>query len=70
MKGKVIWFDTIKGYGFISWEENGVPQKDMFVHFSDINQDGFKNLKKDQEVSFNIGKNRNDEPKAIDIVIL
>ena len=69
-KGKVVWFNTIKGYGFIQWEKNGQSQQDMFVHFSDISQEGFKNLLKDQEVNFCLGKNRNDKPKAVNVSII
>lgn len=48
MKGTVKWFDVRKGYGFIS-DEYGV---DCFVHFSNINMEGFKRLKAGQTVSF------------------
>ena len=47
-KGTVKWFDVRKGYGFIS-DEDGV---DCFVHFSNINMEGFKRLKAGQTVSF------------------
>ena len=48
MKGTVKWFDVRKGYGFIS-DEDGV---DCFVHFSNINMEGFKRLNAGQTVSF------------------
>lgn len=48
MNGTVKWFDVRKGYGFIS-DEDGV---DCFVHFSNINMEGFKRLKAGQTVSF------------------
>jgi len=48
--GKVKWFSDKKGYGFIS-RSNG---DDLFVHFSDIQSEGFKTLKADAEVSFEV----------------
>ncbi len=48
--GTVKWFDTKKGYGFIEREEGD----DVFVHFSAIQQEGFKNLEEGQEVEFEI----------------
>lgn len=66
--GEVIWFS--KGIGFIKWDLNNVPQKDMFVHYSDINCEGFKNLYKNQKVSFKIGKNNSGQPKAIEVTVL
>lgn len=59
--GKVVWFDSKKGFGFISREN----QPDIFVHFSDIAMDGYKNLLKDQIVQFQIGENYFGKPKAI-----
>ena len=49
-KGKVKWFDNKKGYGFIT-PENG---KDVFVHHSVIQGDGYKTLEEGQEVEFDI----------------
>jgi len=51
-KGTVKWFNSEKGYGFIS-RENG---DDVFVHFSAITMDGFKTLEEGQEVQFEIVK--------------
>lgn len=68
--GVVIWFDPRKGFGFISWEKDGVKQKDLFAHWSDIAMEGFKTLYKDQKVSFGLGVNRNGDPKAVEIMIL
>ncbi len=50
MNGKVKWFDSGKGYGFIVSEEG----KDVFVHFSQIIQDGYKTLEEGQEVTFDV----------------
>ena len=48
--GKVKWFNEQKGFGFISRDDGD----DLFVHFSEIQNDGFKTLSEDQEVSFEI----------------
>lgn len=68
--GEVIWFDPKRGFGFIEWEQNGNKQKDLFVHFSDIECEGFKTLYKGQKVTFGLGTNKHGDPKAIEVVIL
>lgn len=68
--GEVIWFDPKKGYGFISWDKEGVKQKDLFVHFSDIVCEGFKTLQKTQKVSFGLGVNRHGDPKATEVTVV
>ena len=50
MHGKVKWFSAEKGYGFIEREDGG----DVFVHFSAIQEDGYKSLSEGQEVEFDI----------------
>ena len=47
--GTVKWFDSQKGFGFITNEQSG---KDIFVHFSGIASNGFKTLEEGQQVSF------------------
>lgn len=49
-QGTVKWFNAKKGYGFISDEEG----KDVFVHFSALNMDGFKELKDGESVEFEV----------------
>ncbi|MBN2104447.1 cold-shock protein [bacterium] len=48
--GRVKWFNRTKGYGFIE-RENG---EDVFVHYSAIDEEGFKTLEEQQEVSFEV----------------
>ncbi len=48
--GKVKWFDSKKGFGFIE-QENG---EDVFVHFSNIAGNGFRNLEDGDEVEFEV----------------
>ena len=50
-KGKVKWFNESKGFGFITPSDGG---KDVFVHFSEIQADGFKVLTEGQSVTFNV----------------
>ncbi len=49
-KGTVKWFNNQKGYGFITAEDG----KDVFVHFSGLNMEGFKTLEEGAAVEFDI----------------
>jgi CspA family cold shock protein len=51
MQGKVKWFNSSKGYGFIQSDEVG---KDIFVHYSVIEGDGYKSLTEGETVEFDI----------------
>jgi CspA family cold shock protein len=68
--GTVVWFSPKKGFGFIEWEKDGVKQKDMFIHFSDVECEGFKTLYKGQKISFGLGVNKHGDPKATEVVVL
>lgn len=68
--GDVVWFQPRLGFGFITWEKDGVLQKDLFAHFSDVVCDGFKTLFKGQKVTFTIGVNLKGDPKATNIAVL
>ena len=48
--GKVKWFNSEKGFGFITSEEG----KDIFVHFSAIQADGYKTLEEGQTVTYDV----------------
>ncbi len=51
-RGKVKWFSSRKGYGFITSETG----EDVFVHFSEIDGDGYKSLEEGQQVEFEVEK--------------
>jgi CspA family cold shock protein len=49
IQSRVKWFDNVKGYGFI---ENDGGGQDIFVHYKQIEGDGYKTLREGQEVAF------------------
>jgi len=49
--GTVKWFNDAKGFGFITPDDGS---EDLFAHFSAINMDGYRALKQDQKVEFEI----------------
>ncbi len=59
-KGKVKWFDRNKGYGFIEVED----RDDVFVHYSEIRDSGFRTLEEAQEVEFEIKKGSRGDQAA------
>ena len=65
MKGTVKWIKKKKGYGFIS-DESG---KDVFVHYSGLNMEGFKSLEEGQEVEFDVTEGAKG-PQAVNVTKL
>lgn len=65
MQGKVKWFNAEKGFGFIEREDGD----DVFVHFSAIQDEGFKTLDEGQEVEFDIVEGDRG-PQAANVVKL
>jgi CspA family cold shock protein len=61
MKGTVKWFSNQKGYGFITPEGGG---KDVFVHHSAIQGDGYKTLDEGQNVEFDVTQGPKGEQAA------
>ncbi|MEE8433163.1 MAG: cold-shock protein [bacterium] len=51
MNGKVKWFNDSKGYGFITPDDG---ERDLFVHHSDIQMDGFRTIREGQAVEFEV----------------
>jgi len=67
-KGKVKWFDSSKGFGFLQTiDENEV--RDIFVHFSGILGDGYRKLQEGQEVTFEI-VDGDKGPQATEVTIV
>ena len=66
-KGTVKWFDSRKGFGFITLESG---EQDIFVHYSGIKgeEDEFKKIFEGDEVEFNITEGKKG-PQAVDVVV-
>lgn len=64
--GTVKWFDAGKGYGFIQPEDGG---KDLFVHHSEIQTDGYATLNDGQQVEYEVGQGQKG-PCATKVVAL
>jgi CspA family cold shock protein len=59
-KGKVKWFSDAKGYGFIQVDD-ATDGRDIFVHYTEIQKEGYKSLAQGQPVTFELS----DTPKGL-----
>ena len=66
MQGTVKWFDSQKGYGFITDLEG----KDVFVHHSNILMDGFRYLNENDIVYFELGAGNDGREQAVDVRLI
>ena len=64
-KGTVKWFNNQKGYGFITAEDG----KDVFVHYSGLNMEGFKSLEEGAAVEFEIADGAKG-PQAVNVTVV
>lgn len=64
--GKVKWFNAEKGYGFISMEGS----EDLFVHFSEIQMEGYRTLKEGQDVEFDIVDGNDGKKQAANVKVV
>lgn len=56
LKGKVKWFNDAKGYGFIRLDDESNGSKDIFVHYTEIDKQGYKSLQEGQPVDFELAE--------------
>ncbi len=63
--GSVKWFNSTKGFGFIELE----GEKDVFVHYSEINSSGYRSLEEGQQVEFTVVDGQKG-PHAQNVVIV
>ncbi|MCF6214990.1 MAG: cold-shock protein [Emcibacter sp.] len=59
--GTVKWFNTNKGYGFIAPDDGG---KDVFVHITELEKSGIRQLDDGQKISYDVAENRGKEAAA------
>ncbi len=64
-KGQVKWFNEKKGYGFITAEDG----KDVFVHYSSIQGEGFRSLNEGDKVEFEVTKGSKG-PQAVNVRVV
>jgi len=65
-QGTVKWFNSEKGFGFIAQDNGGA---DVFVHYSEIQGNGFRSLDENQRVEFEVGQGQKG-PQAQNVTIV
>lgn len=65
--GKVKWFNTTKGYGFIQPDEGGA---DVFVHITAVQKAGFRELRDGQPLSYNLAMDQRGKASAVDLALI
>ncbi len=65
MQSRVKWFDNVKGYGFIESDDG----QDIFVHYKQIEGDGYKTLREGQEVEFDLSQGEKG-PLAVNVRLI
>lgn len=63
MNGTVKWFHRSRGYGFITGEDGA----DIYAHYTDIVKDGFKTLKANQKVTYDVTTDDKGRTRAVNI---
>jgi CspA family cold shock protein len=64
-QGTVLWFKN--KFGFLGWKKENIQQPDLFVHYSDLEMPGFRELQKGDKISFALGENHSKKLKAIEV---
>ncbi len=65
-KGTVKWFNSQKGYGFITSEDG----EEIFVHFSGLNMEGYKTLEDGASVEFEVTEGTNGRTQATNVTVI
>ena len=65
MRGKVKWFDDKRGYGFITGDDG----QDVYVHYSAIEREGYRTLKHNWRVSYDIVETEGGRTEARNVVV-
>ncbi len=61
--GIVKWFNDAKGFGFIEMEDG----REVFVHYSNLQVEGFKTVSEGQKVTFDLYEDKNGRPTALNV---